>query len=229
MKKLHRFLLKETPSGDSISITDTEIVHLMSHVLKLNAGEICVLFASGSDDYECKITEISKKTVSLSVVGKNKKQIVPKNITACISITKRDNFELVVQKLTELGVQNIVPILSDRTIKQSLRLDRLQKISDEALELSGGSDRVNITLPLSLKEALEVHKSKEQYYFDIDGESYKKTEVSDLVFYIGPEGGWSDSDKEIFNKYNAKSCKLGNTVLRAETAAIVAAYTLIWH
>ena len=74
-----------------------------------------------------------------------------------------------------------------------------------------------------------MFKDIEQYYFDIEGGPYKKTEVSDLVFYIGPEGGWSDNDQETFRHYNAKKYKLGSTVLRAETAAIVAAYTLIWY
>lgn len=229
MKKLHRFLLQEEPNGNPVLLTNTEIVHLIKNVLRLVVGEYCVLFADDSDDYICKITDITKKSVSLNVEQRKEKVSIPKKITACISITKRDNFELVIQKLTELGAQKIVPIISDRTIKQSIREDRLQKISDEALEQCGGSTRVSISAPISLKQALEANQNKTQLYFDIEGESNIETKNTDYAFYVGPEGGWSDDDKELFKKYNVKSYKLGNTVLRAETAAIVAAYKLIWY
>jgi 16S rRNA (uracil1498-N3)-methyltransferase len=227
MKKIHRFLVKEIPKGQDISITDAEIIHLISHVLKLAVGEECIIFTDGSDDYLCKIKEVAKKTVSLSVVGENKKLTTPKKITACISITKRDSFELIVQKLTELGVQKIIPIVSERTIKQSLRIDRLQKISDEALEQSGGSTRMWIEEPKRLEEALKLSKDKEQYYFDLDGDRGSQPQTTDITFYIGPEGGWSDGDKALFKEYSAKSLKLTETTLRAETAAIVAAYSLL--
>ncbi len=227
MKKIHRFLLKEEPRGELVSVTDTEIIHIIKDVLKLKTSEECILFADRSDDYVCKIIEITKKEISLSVVDKDKKILTPKTVTACLSITKRDSFELTVQKLTELGVQKIVPILSDRTVKQALRIDRLQKISDEALEQSGGSTRVAIEEPKPLQAVLELYKGKEQYHFDIEGENNPQPQNTDIVFYIGPEGGWSDADKELFKEYSVKSCKLTDTILRAETAAIVAAYSLL--
>jgi 16S rRNA (uracil1498-N3)-methyltransferase len=227
MKKLHRFLLPQIPIDNSALITDTDTIHIMGHVLKLSVGEECIVFADGSDDYVCKITEITKKAVSLDVIGKNKKLSSLKVLTACISITKRDNFELAVQKLTELGVHRIVPIISDRTIKQALRIERLQKISNEALELSGGSNIVIISEPIELGKALEMSKDANQCYFDIDGQEVPKESTGDFVFYIGPEGGWSDADKALLKKYSVKSYKLTETTLRAETAAIVATYTLI--
>lgn len=232
MKKLHRFLISEIPTKNKLEIQDKETVHLITNVLKLKVGEECIVFSEGSDDYICKIDEVTKRSVFLNVVGENKKILIPKNVTACVSIIKRDNFELVVQKLTELGISKIIPIISDRTVKQSLRIDRLQKISNEALEQSGRSDRVKISSPASLEEALERNKDTESIYFDIEGQSFQSCVRQDLtqdIFYIGPEGGWSDKDKELFKKYNVKSCSLGGTVLRAETASIVACDRLIWR
>lgn len=227
MKKLHRFLLQERPNGNKVVVTDVGAVHLINNVLKLAIGERCILFSSGSGDYVCRITELTKKSISLDIESINEKLVISKHITACISITKRDNFELVVQKLTEIGVQKIVPIISDRTIKQSLRLDRLQKISDEALEQCGGSTVVQICEPISLKESLEANKDASQCYFDIEGESNVEPKNIASVFYIGPEGGWSDADKILFKSHSTKAYKLGSTILRTETAAIVAAYTLL--
>lgn len=201
----------------------------MKNVLKLEIGEACIVFADDSDDYLSTISSfLEKDKIGLDVQSTIPKKIIPKNITACLSITKRDNFELVVQKLTELGVHTIVPIISDRTIKQALRIDRLQKISDEALEQSGGSHRVKISEPMSLESSLLKNKELPKYCFDMDGEKLVAGGSLESVFYIGPEGGWSDEEKKIFKEHGAKVCSLGETVLRAETATIVAGYKLLW-
>jgi 16S rRNA (uracil1498-N3)-methyltransferase len=230
MKKVHRFLIPQTITGDAVSTEESDLVHLIKNVLKLTIGEHCILFFDTSDDYLCTISSIEKKSVTFSIDSTLPKKKIPRHITACISIIKRDNFELTVQKLTELGVQSIIPIISERTIKQSLRTDRLQKISDEALEQSGGSTRVHISEPKSLKEVLSSQTNASQYYFDMGGASLVRPEEStDITIYIGPEGGWSDGDLALFKEYKLPSYTLGETVLRAETAAIVASYTLLWH
>lgn len=228
MKKIHRFLISEAPKGDSFALADKEIVHLANNVLKFKSGENCIVFADGGDDYLCTILKIDNKSISLKIESQIKNKVLKKKLIACISITKRDSFEMIVQKLTELGVSTIVPVISERTIKQSLRIDRLQKISDEALEQSGGSKRVLINEPLSLKNALEKFKNIKQYYFDMEGEKLSEQNFDTAVFYIGPEGGWSDEEKLLFKQNKIKSYKLGNKVLRAETATIVGAYNLLW-
>lgn len=228
MKKIHRFLVKQAPAGSSVTIEDAELVHLMKNVLKLSLQESCIIFADKSDDYICAIESIDKKSIKLNIESVSPKKVIPKNITACISITKRDNLELVVQKLTELGIQTIVPIISDRTVKQAIRIDRLQKISDEALEQSGGSSRVYISEPQQLKDSLVKNKNIPSYCLDMNGKSFQRVLDMDLAFYIGPEGGWSDEEMRLFEEYNVSTYNLGATTLRAETAAIVAGYKLLW-
>jgi 16S rRNA (uracil1498-N3)-methyltransferase len=229
MKKIHRFLIPQTISGDTISTEDKDLVHLIKNVLKLAIGEQCILFFDQSDDYLSTINDINKKSVTFSINSILPKKKIPRHITACISIIKRDNFELAVQKLTELGVQSIIPLISERTIKQSLRTDRLQKISDEALEQSGGSTRVHISEPQSLKKVLFSQTNTSQYYFDRGGAALVHTESTTITLYIGPEGGWSDGDLALFKEHRLLTYTLGETTLRAETAAIVASYTLLWH
>ncbi len=228
MKKIHRFLISEAPNTSPFILEDKETVHLIKNVLKLKSKEECIFFADGSDDYLCDILEINKKGISLEIKDQIKNKESKKVLTACISIVKKDNFELIVQKLTELGVQAIVPIISDRTVKQSLRIDRLQKISDEALEQSGRSKRVMINEPLSLKNALEKFKNIKQYYFDMGGEKLSEQKFDTAVFYIGPEGGWSEEEILLFEQNKIKKYKLGDTILRAETATIAGAYNLLW-
>lgn len=229
MKKLHRFLIPQSITGDTVSTQDAALIHLIKNVIKLAIGEQCILFFDTSDDYLCTISNIERTSVTFSINAILPKKKIPRHITACISSIKRDNFELAVQKLTELGVQKIIPIISERTIKQTLRIDRLQKISDEALEQSGGSTRVSITEPHSLTDALSSQKNTTSYYFDMGGAPLVHTEHTDITIYIGPEGGWSEGDIALFKEHNMTAYTLGETVLRAETAALVATYTLLWH
>jgi 16S rRNA (uracil1498-N3)-methyltransferase len=230
MKKQHRFLVQTIPDSTPFIVSDPTLVHHMYSVLKLAPGESFRVFTPHSDDILVEIATITKKEVVCE-----KKEIIPavqipKKIIACIAITKRDSFELAVQKLTELGVHTIVPVLSDRTIKQSLRLDRLQKISDEALEQSGHAQRVMLSEPLSLEKALLSYSGIPSYYCEtyLSQEPLSPT-PEHCVFYIGPEGGWSDEEKKLFTTHGAQPLSLSATVLRAETAAIVAAAYLLWR
>lgn len=228
MKKIHRFLIKEPIKGASIEVDDPSTIHIIKNVLKLSIGEECIVFNDKGNDYLSSIVSVDKKLVTLKVLSTVEKKNIPKNITACISIIKHDNFELIVQKLTEIGIQTIVPIVSDRTVKQSIRIDRLQKISDEALEQSGGSSRVLIKEPQTLENALKERANLSQYCFEFTGEKLASTNEKEAVFYIGPEGGWSNSDLQLFKDYGAHFCSLGDKVLRAETATIIAGYKLLW-
>lgn len=228
MKKIHRFLVQENLDKTNIVIENVDLVHILRNVLKFEVGESCILFSDSSDDYLSEITQIEKNNISFKLISKIPKKNVPHNITACISISKRNTFELVVQKLTEIGVYRIIPVISDRTIKNSINLERLQKISNEALEQSGGSKVVQISEPVSLKESLEVTKDLKCIYFDIEGSVYNKGTENVECFYIGPEGGWSEEDKSMFADYQINSYKLGDMVMRTETASIVCGFKLIW-
>lgn len=229
MKKQHRFLLSTIPETSPYVFSDAALVHQLSSVLKLTPGETFRVFTPQNNDVLVEITAITKK----EVIAIQKEIIpaitIPRKITACIAIPKRDSIELVVQKLTELGVSTIVPVLSHRTVKQGLRLDRLQKISDEALEQSGHAQRMVITEPITLEQALNTYTNTLSLYCETYlGEQTTYNKEASMVVYIGPEGGWTDEEKKLFAAYTVHPLSLGTTILRAETAAIVAAAYLLW-
>jgi 16S rRNA (uracil1498-N3)-methyltransferase len=152
-------------------------------------------------------------------------------ITLCLSIIKKDNFELAVQKATELGVTTIIPILSSRSEKKNLSFDRLEKIAIESAEQCGRGDVPHIMPIVTLEQALaKVHDKQLLIMLDLGTKSLVNEKqalldsknISEITLFIGPEGGWSDEDHELMNNRGVKKYSLGNTVLRAETAAIVA-------
>ncbi|MEI6042100.1 MAG: RsmE family RNA methyltransferase [bacterium] len=157
-------------------------------------------------------------------------QLSKTSITLLMSLIKNDNFDLVLQKATELGVSQIVPIVTDRTIKKDLNMTRSQRILVEASEQCGRSD-VPVMHPIKkLTEAIKElglidNKKVGAFVCNQNGSNLnevlkKKSSYTDLVFLIGPEGGWSPKEIKLFEDSKIKSIKFSQNVLRAETAAI---------
>ncbi len=229
-KKIHRFLIDTIPGlfvGDAFSITDTKITSQMFRVLKLSPGETIQCFADKGSEYTVTIDDLSPDALSGTVTSITPYAPPARTVIAAISIVKGDAFELIVQKLTELGVTTIVPIISNRTVKQSVRLDRLQAISDEAVEQSGGMQRVRITEPLSLKECFEQFPFYSIALDPITTNTALAELPETIVYYVGPEGGWDEKDEAVLTASGAYSLKISDRVLRTETAAMVGAYALL--
>lgn len=227
-KKLHRFLLTTIPSDTIWSLTEEVVVHQIVSVLKLTVGESLVVFTDGGKNHEVQILVKDKKSVTFRTTVITPAPELPRTLLAAISITKAGSFELVVQKLTEIGISSIIPLISDRTIKQAIRIDRLQKISNEALEQSGGTKKVTIHEPKTIAQCFELFP-----FASVLCDAYTTTDTKALpetvIFYVGPEGGWGDGDLQEFQKHTTSHLKLGDTILRTETAAIIGAHTLLWH
>ena len=229
MKKIHRFLQLETQLTPTI-LTEKRLVFQIARVLKLKPDEQISLFYDGKEERIMTITGIEKDTITLKETEICVQTTKPKrNIIAALAITKNDHFELAVQKLSELGISSIIPIVTERTIKTNIKLERLQTISDEAVELSGGIDRVIIFEPLQLSAALEKFGAMQWIVAEKETtDNPSHLSYTEAVLAIGPEGGWSEKELSLFKEKNAMSFSLADRTLRAETAAILAAYTLLW-
>lgn len=227
-KKLHRFFIASIPHLDTWVLEDEHIVQQALSILKFKVGESFILFTDGGPDVIVEIIDRDKRTMTIRKLSEVLHAPLPRTIIAAVSIAKGSSFELVVQKLTEVGVSAIVPLLSERTVKQAVRLDRLQKISMEALEQSGRNTSVTIHEPMTIQECF-AHFPHPSFVCDGHGEAAIKDVPDVAVLYVGPEGGWSAHDETLFIEHASKRLLLGKTVLRTETAAIIGAYTLLWH
>jgi len=231
-RKTHRFLVQELISpaiGETITINESDIAHQLYSVLKLEPGESIGLFSNGSDTAIGEIILLDKKSFTIKVSGIEPAPLIPRTIIACISIVKGDAFKIIVQKLTEIGVQTIVPIISGRTVKQNVRTDRLQAISDEALEQCGGTARVTISEPVTLAECIEKFPVQSVVFDPLATQSVIPQPAETIACYIGPEGGWNEEDEAIIERAQCIHLQITNRVLRTETAAIIGAYTLLWQ
>lgn len=233
--RLHRFYTLQ-PLGEVVVITDGSVLNQWKNVFRYTQGVLVILFNGDGNEYTYSIDSITSASCNLTLLSHSPSYIPTKKVTLYLSLIKKDNFELVVQKVTELGVTNIVPIMSSRSEKKNLNEERLSKITVEASEQCGRGDVPTVSPIITLSKALGEIKNKESsFVLQMGGTPFSDTKLQEIVkgssdvnLFIGPEGGWSTDEEEIFNNLDISSVSLGNTVLRAETAAIVScAFTLL--
>lgn len=227
--KIHRFITAYEIRDGTVTIQDPELVHQFRNVLKFKTGEIVMLTNESMLEATVRIAHMSKDTIDFEVIDEGVNNNEPKNkVTLYLAILKRENFELVVQKATEIGIDKIVPIITKNTVKTGLRYDRLEKIAKEAAELSGRSTVPTITEAIEYTDAIEqVKDSKENIIFDISGKKMSEINIKPSNVFVGPEGGFTESEVAEAKDAGFTIASLGTLTLRGETAAIVASYTSI--
>ncbi len=224
--RLHRFFV-EQEIGDkkTIEIKEERLLYQWRNVLRFSSLDKVILFDGEGSDFLCEINILSKNEAKLFVLEKTRGIIPKRKITLFVSLIKRENFELVLEKTTELGVSHIIPVVADRSEKKSFNYERSAKIIVEASEQSGRSDIPVLGEEIRLEEAVNKYKKELNIFaFDPSGlDSNKTTAKSDnLGLFIGPEGGFTPKELEFFKEKEISIVKLGEQILRAETANIVA-------
>ncbi len=230
--RLHRFYISQKVGGQTeISLPEADLAHQLGNVFRLKAGDQVIIFDGTGFEYVSQIVTVSRESVTLSIleaVNKLSEEYVPK-ISLYLALIKKGNFELAVEKCTEIGVTEIHPVVSERSEKKDINFERLGKIVKEASEQCG-----RVTLPevfhvtdLEIAVSQAVKDGRECFVFHT-GLNLKIEQVTGVIknkqvaVFVGPEGGWTDKEVELFKKYNCVFHTLGVNTLRAETAAIVA-------
>ena len=153
-------------------------------------------------------------------------------VTLYCSLLKREHFAWVAQKAVEVGVAEIVPIISARTIKLAFKKERVQKIMHEAAEQSGRGVVPILHAPMRFAEALghAIGKNNSSVLFDISGKPLRAITIiggNRIGIFIGPEGGWDSTELEAAHTKNFQITSLGKLTLRAETAAIIGVHAFL--
>lgn len=221
--------------GDYIEILDLSDINHVKNVFRKNIGDK-LRAVDGKNEYFCKIEEIDEKHIRLKIIEKKEDKFsLNIKIDAGISILKGDKMDLTIQKLTELGINKIIPILANRcVVKLDKKKDRWDNISKEALKQCQG---VNPTIIDDIKKMNELEFEKYDLIivpYESEKNIYikeilknKDKEIKNILYIIGPEGGFENEEIELLKKREAKIISLGNRILRAETAAIVTGGVII--
>lgn len=230
--KIHRFIGSYEFGADRLTIEDADTTHQIKDVLKLKRNEEIFLCDGHSNDALCSIMEVSKTGIVVKIIERLKNTAEPLvDAEIYCAILKRENFELVVQKSTETGISKIIPLITARTIKTDIKHERLVKIAKEAAELSGRGKVPEIAEPIKLAKAIaEVEEERLNIFFDATGRGLRTVSelntATHVAGWIGPEGGWTDEERNLALGSGFKLAGLGPQMLRGETAAIIVSYLL---
>ena len=215
-----------------VTLSDQDLIHQLSKVFRLKSGDEIVIFDGSGFEYVSQIIFITKKELSLKIISASSRPEENKKVILYLALIKKGNFELAVEKATELGVTEIHPIISERSEKKGINMERLQKIVKEASEQSGRLKLPLIYPHLTLETVVSQQKSQNEVPVVFhtttpaaDGHpSLNKEGKGNVAVFVGPEGGWSEKEIELFKKNNFQFCSLGQNILRAETAAIISVF-----
>jgi 16S rRNA (uracil1498-N3)-methyltransferase len=226
--RLHRFYIKNKIENESFEITDTDLLYQWQKVFRFKVGDEAIIFDGTGFEFFVSFENISRSSATFTVIEKKEvKDEIKTELNIFQSIIKKDNFEFVVQKCTEIGASSFHPVLSERSEKKDLNIERLEKIAKEASEQSGRVTVPQIFEPKNLKEVLKDFDGK-IFVLDFEGKNVSEVDILGKVgILVGPEGGWSDTERSWFKEQNIVSLTLGKQVLRAETASISASALIL--
>lgn len=226
-----RFFVNQVRNGQA-EISGDDARHL-TRVLRVEAGERYEI-SDNRNVYLAEIETARKEQVVFRTVEKLEASPIVPRITLCAALIKFDRFEWMIEKATELGVAEIVPvnaIRSEHGLERAARkrVERWRRITLESSQQSRRAYLPEVAEPVAFEAALTYPAA---YRYALDEEPGAKAlarslpdsrDASDAVaILIGPEGGWTGEEREAFGGAGWTAVSLGGLILRAETAALAA-------
>ncbi|MDD5700949.1 MAG: RsmE family RNA methyltransferase [Dehalococcoidales bacterium] len=224
-------------TGDFISITDRGQIHHLRDVLRLVPGDEVIVFDTENNEYQSVICSLDRKQLVLTVRSRRPAPVGKLRVAIACAIPKKSRMDDIIDMLTQLGVDTIIPMKTDRVVvkleeDRETRLERWRRIARSAAEQSRRNTLPVITPVMSLAEVLVLAKEYDlKLVPNLAGTCKSIREVNSgprpaaVMALIGPEGDFTPAEIEEAVKAGFIPVSLGDTVLRVETAAVgVAAY-----
>ena len=226
----------------NVMLAEDEARHLRD-VLRLKTGDDVSVFDGEGKEFHCRVVESRRDRAQLEVVNETTplRHESPLHLTLAVALLKGEKFDLVVQKATELGVVEVVPVvtkLADIRLRDNSdaakRVTRWQRIALEAAKQCGRARVPIVTEPIDFSDLIQAQDatvaSNRLLFTEREGQSLKdaplETNSSALTALIGSEGGWTDEELQNARDAGWILVTLGGRTLRAETAAISVAVLL---
>jgi 16S rRNA (uracil1498-N3)-methyltransferase len=226
---MQHFLVDQDISGEHAVISDEEMLHQMKNVLRFVKGDECVLMDGKGSKVQAVVENIDKKTIIMNLASRE--QIDPSNRRAALYVAvskKPATFELIIQKATELGITDIIPLVTERCQVREIRNQkRLLHIIKEATEQSERAFLPELHEVLKWSDFLKNKPggkilTGDARMHDLKLGGLKLSDLDDINLVIGPEGGLTDKELSDIHEIGGEIFILRDTVLRMETAAIAA-------
>lgn len=217
------FISDDLKNNTDIYLSDTTL-HYLKNVMRRKEGDEILLFNGQDGEWLSTIKTLTKKQGILTPSHQTRTQETEKKLILCPALIKKENFDWVLQKATELGATDIYPLLTERTVVSKLNLERATSIVRESAEQCERLCVPIIHLPLKLNDLFKTLPPETQpVCLSERGQTTAPLTIQKTyAFCIGPEGGWTSEELNLFERNNAVFWHLGTTILRAETASVSA-------
>lgn len=241
---MHRFFVSPNRIHHRFVQFDDDQAHQMRRVLRLRPGDQVVVLDGSGWQYEATLEEVSnaKATGRLSEPVEATGEPAAR-LTLYQSLVRREKFEWVLQKGTEVGVAAFVPVITRRSLVRDAedigpeKLGRWRRIIREAAEQSGRGLLPSLTGPIDFDASPTGALQAGMALIAWEGETRRtigealagRSTAHDFALFIGPEGGFDEEEVRLAESWGAVPVSLGRRILRAETAAVVGAALVLHH
>ena len=227
-----------------IHINGTDVNHI-KNVLRMKCGEDVWISDGGDKEYHCQIEELGEDEVLLHILYAQEPEYeLPNKLYLFQGLPKADKMELIIQKMVELGVYEIVPVSMKRSVvrldekKARTKTTRWNAISESAAKQSKRSIIPHVSEVLSFKQTLEKAKELDVLllpYECAEGMAYTRMVVSKIKpgqsvgIFIGPEGGFDGDELKLASEAECNIITLGKRILRTETAGMMLMSVIMYN
>ncbi len=231
------FYNEDIVTGTTVVTLDEDTSKHVAQVLRMQNGEQLLLTDGKGNLFTCQITDNNRKRCTVVIEQTKNYQPPTTNITIAISLLKNSSrFEWFLEKATEIGVTEIIPLLCERTEKTAFKFERMNSILISAMLQSQQTYLPVLQQPQKFNQlAIQPFNNYSKYIAHCEDENNKQPLTNQLInqsanklILIGPEGDFTKEEIELALKNTFLPVSLGNTRLRTETAGVVAA-TLLCH
>ena len=223
------FIPHDLTAGAELAL-ERDQSHYLASVMRQGVGDEVALFNGRDGEWRCSITVVTKRAVGLRAEAQTRPQATGPDLDLVIALIKRSRLETVAEKAAELGARRVLPVVTERTNADRVRVERLTAIATEAAEQTGRLDVPQVLEPVKLAALLKAWDPARRLLFsDEAGDALPVNAALEgqaagpWGILIGPEGGFSPRERDLIRAQSfAVPASLGPRILRADTAAISA-------
>lgn len=221
------FVAQELRAGANVRIEGNP-AHYLTRVMRAQPGDAVILCDDITGEWAARVSDVGKRDVTLEVVERLRARETAPDLWLCPALLKKDRFDLMLEKATELGAARIQPVLTRRCVADKLNLERARAITTEAAEQCARTALPAIAEPVKLDALLAAWPEGRTLFFadENGGEPAAAAFASHAgpaAILTGPEGGFEDAERAAIRAHpTARPIALGPRILRGETAAIAA-------
>lgn len=219
------FVAGPLAAGTSVALEGNQ-AHYLARVMRAAEGDTVVLCDDLTGEWAARVASVGKRDVVLEPVERLREREQVPDVWLCAALLKKDRFDLVLEKATELGVRRILPLLTRRCVADRLNPERARAVMTEAAEQCARTALPELAEPVKL-EALLRHWPADRALFFADeqgGGAAREAfaaHTGPAALLVGPEGGFDDGERAAVRALpQARAIGLGPRILRGETAAL---------